>query len=66
MKDIRNKLRKQLARAAEIAATTQVQREAASAAQDKRIKKAQPLLAGFDPANTKKCLYQQKVLALLH
>ena len=68
MVDIRAKLNKQLDRAAVIAAKTQAQREAANAAQDKRIKQAEHLLNkwDFDPANPNLCLYQQKVLGLLH
>ena len=68
MVDIRAKLNKQLDRAAVIAAKTQAQREAANAAQDKRIKQAERLLSKweFDPANPNLCLYQQKVLGLLH
>lgn len=65
---VRARLHKQLDRAAVIAAKTQAQREAANAAQDKRIKQAEHLLGKweFDPANPNLCLYQQKVLGLLH
>ena len=68
MVDLRARLHKQLDRAAVIAAKTQAQREAANAAQDKRIKQADQLLSKweFDPANPNLCLYQQKVLGLLH
>ena len=68
MIDLRERLHKQLDRAAAIAAKTQAQREAASAAQDKRTKQAERLLSKweFDPANPNLYLYQQKVLGLLH
>ena len=68
MVDLREMLHKQLDRAAVIAAKTQAQRQAANAAQDKRVEQAERLLSkwDFDPANPNLCLYQQKVLGLLH